>query len=262
MNLLLSGKRALVLGGGSGLGRAVALSLCGEGAHVVCVGRTPEKLHESVRLVQAGGGEASALVWDLTDAAGMREGLDRAQDLLGGPVQILFNNGGGPPPSPAQGQSPSAWESQYRSLVAPVIALTDLVLPAMKQEGWGRVLTNASSGVISPIPNLAMSNSLRGALVGWSKTLASEVAAQGITVNLIIPGRIATERTALLDASRATREGITVEEARARSLAAIPARRYGELHEYGDVVAFLASPRASYITGSMIRIDGGAIASV
>ncbi|MEY2776759.1 MAG: hypothetical protein RLY30_857 [Pseudomonadota bacterium] len=262
MNLELTGKRALVFGAGSGLGRAVALSLAAEGAHVLCAGRTAEKLQETVRLVEEAKGRASALVWDVTDPEVLEDRLTQAKHVLNGSVQVLFNNGGGPPPSLAQGQPRETWAAQYRNLVAPVIAVTDLVLPDMKAEGWGRVITNTSSGVIAPIPNLAMSNSLRGALVGWSKTLASEVAAQGITVNIVIPGRIATERTDFLDASRAAREGVSVEEVRAKSLASIPARRYGELREYGDVVAFLASTRASYITGSMVRIDGGAISSV
>ncbi|MEY3016832.1 MAG: hypothetical protein RJB19_1144, partial [Pseudomonadota bacterium] len=144
----------------------------------------------------------------------------------------------------------------------PVIALTDAVLPAMKQHGWGRILTNASSGVVVPIPNLAMSNTLRGALVGWNKTLANEVAASGVTANMVLPGRVATDRTRFIDQNKATKEGVGVEEIERRSMASIPVGRYGKPQEYGDVVAFLASERASYVTGSMVRIDGGAILSV
>ena len=132
----------------------------------------------------------------------------------------------------------------------------------MKQHGWGRILTNASAGVVGPVPNLAMSHTLRGALVGWNKTLANEVAASGVTANMVLPGRVATDRTRFIDQNKATKEGVGVEESERRSMASIPVGRYGKPQEYGDVVAFLASERASYVTGSMVRIDGGAILSV
>jgi len=262
MDLGLTEKRALVFGAGGGLGLAAAQSLAAEGAVVVCAGRTLEKLEATVEQIRSAGGRASALAWDVRDLGSIAAQLATAEALAGGFIQILFNNGGGPAPSTAHGQPIDTWQDQFNHLVAPVIAVTDAVLPAMRASGWGRVLTNASSGVVTPIPNLAMSNSLRGALVGWSKTLASEVAAEGVTVNMILPGRIATGRTAFLDQARATREGVALEEVERRSKGAIPARRYGELQEYGDVVAFLASTRASYMTGSMVRVDGGAIASV
>lgn len=262
MDLGLTGKRALVFGAGGGLGLAAALSLAAEGAVVICAGRTLEKVEATASRIRASGGQAHAMAWDVRQIDLISERLTQAEALAGGSIQILFNNGGGPAPSPAMGQSIGTWQDQFNNLVAPVIAITDAILPGMKAAGWGRVLTNASSGVITPIPNLAMSNSLRGALVGWSKTLANEVAASGITVNMVLPGRIATDRTAFIDQTRAQKEGIALEEVEKRSKATIPARRYGELQEYGDVVAFLASKRASYMTGSMVRVDGGAIASV
>jgi len=132
----------------------------------------------------------------------------------------------------------------------------------MKARGWGRIITNTSSGVIAPIPNLAISNALRMSLVGWSKTLAREVAKDGITANIVVPGRIATARVATLDNARAKREGRSVEEVAAESAASIPIGRYGKPEEYADVVAFLASTRAAYITGSVIRVDGGMITSI
>jgi len=124
------------------------------------------------------------------------------------------------------------------------------------------VITGASSGVVSPIPNLALSNALRLSLVGWSKTLAREVFKDGITANIIVPGRIATDRIKFLDQAKATREGRPVEEVSAESTGSIPVGRYGKPEEYADVVAFLASARAAYITGSVIRVDGGLIASI
>jgi len=132
----------------------------------------------------------------------------------------------------------------------------------MKSRGWGRIITSTSSGIIAPIPNLAISNALRLTLVGWSKTLAREVGKDGITVNIIVPGRIATSRVATLDNARAKREGRPVEEVAAESAATIPVGRYGKPEEYADVVAFLASERAAYLTGSVVRVDGGMIASI
>jgi 3-oxoacyl-[acyl-carrier protein] reductase len=147
-------------------------------------------------------------------------------------------------------------------MVSSLIQLTDKVLPDMHNAGWGRIITSTSSGVIAPIANLGMSNTLRMALVGWSKTLASEVAGDGITVNVMVPGRISTQRLGQLDAARAGREGTSVEEVAAKSAASIPAKRYGKPEEYGAVAAFLASQQASYMTGSVIRVDGGMIPSI
>jgi 3-oxoacyl-[acyl-carrier protein] reductase len=179
-----------------------------------------------------------------------------------GPVDILVNNTGGPPPTTAAGQDPELWSKHFKVMVLSVIAITDRVLPNMRDRHWGRVITSASSGVVSPIPNLALSNTLRLSLVGWSKTLAREVAKDGITVNVVLPGRIATDRIKFLDQAKAKREGRTVEDVMEESTASIPAGRLGKPEEYGDVVAFLASERAAYITGSIVRVDGGMIASV
>jgi 3-oxoacyl-[acyl-carrier protein] reductase len=132
----------------------------------------------------------------------------------------------------------------------------------MRARHWGRVITSTSSGVVAPIPNLGISNALRLSLVGWSKTLAREVGKDGITSNIILPGRIATGRIKFLDEMKAKREGRTVEDVSAESMSSIPLGRYGEPEEYADVVAFLASERSAYISGSVIRVDGGLIASV
>jgi 3-oxoacyl-[acyl-carrier protein] reductase len=179
-----------------------------------------------------------------------------------GEIEILFNNSGGPPPSSAAGQSSELWHQYFDSIVVGVIAVTDRVLPAMRRGRWGRIVTNASSGVITPIPNLAFSNALRLSLVGWSKTLATEVAANGITVNVVVPGRIATGRVRALDEARAKREGTTVQAAAAASAATIPVGRYGYPEEYAAAVAFLASAPASFITGTILRVDGGQIPSI
>ena len=258
MNLGLDGKTALVVGGGSGLGRAVALALAGEGANVAVAGRRLERLEETVA---AAGDATLAVRLDLGDRDTFAPALDAVRARFG-EVDVLFNSSGGPPPTPAAGQPAELWSQQFEAMVLGVIQLTDRVLPAMRERGFGRVITNTSSGVVAPIPNLALSNALRLALAGWSKTLAREVARDGVTVNVVAPGRIATDRIRELDEARARREGTSRAEAERASIAAIPAGRYGEPAEFGAVVAFLASEAASYVTGTVVRVDGGLVASL
>lgn len=261
MNLGLDGKTALVIGGGSGLGAAVARALAREGARVAVAGRGQEALAGTVEAIVSDCGEAFATRLDLADLGSLDDALEAIR-LRYGDVEILFNNSGGPPPSLAAGQSGEVWRQYFDSMVLGVIALTDRVLPAMRRGRWGRIVTNASSGVFTPIPNLALSNALRLSLVGWSKTLAGEVGADGITVNVVVPGRIATGRVRALDEARAAREDATVEAVAAASAATIPVGRYGHPEEYAAAVAFLASAPASFITGTILRVDGGQIPSI
>jgi 3-oxoacyl-[acyl-carrier protein] reductase len=215
----------------------------------------------SVDQIEAKGGEALDLVWDLSDLNVVDKNISDIEGRFG-PVDVLVNITGGPPPTPAAGQEPNLWSKHFSAMVLSVIAITDRVLPNMKARAWGRIITSTSSGVVVPIPNLGLSNSLRLALVGWSKTLAREVARDGITANIILPGRIATDRIRFLDEAKAKREGRSTEAVMAESTGSIPIGRYGNPEEYADAVAFLASNRASYITGSVIRVDGGLIASI
>ncbi len=261
MNLGIEGKTAVVVGAGGGLGRAVARALAREGARVAAIGRSLDAVERTAEAISADGYQGFAVSFDLADQASFDPALDAVRARFG-EVDILFNNSGGPPPTTAFGQPAELWADQFNSMVLGVIQLTDRILPAMRQRGWGRIVTNTSSGVVTPIPNLAISNALRLALVGWSKTLAREVAADGITVNVVIPGRIATGRVRELDEARAKRDGSTVEEAVQASMAAIPMGRYGDPDEYAAAVAFLASASASYITGAMLRVDGGQIPSI
>jgi len=259
MDLGLKEKTALVLGGGGGLGSAIARQLAAEGVNVAVGDIDPAAVGTTVASLS--GGKGLALPWDLADLS-MIDGNIAKIEAAFGPVDILVNNTGGPPPTPAAGQDPALWTKSFQQMVLSVIAITDRVLPGMREKKWGRIITSTSSGVISPIPNLGISNALRLSLVGWSKTLAREVGGDGITANIILPGRIATDRIKFLDEAKAKREGRPVEQISAESTASIPAGRYGKPEEYADVVAFLASARASYLNGSTIRVDGGLITSI
>lgn len=260
MDFGLKGKAALILCAGGGLGRATAVAMTRDGAAVAVTDVDESALATTVAQISKSGGCAVSDVFDLMDTEALGSFATRAGRELGG-IDILVNISGGPPPTTAAGVHPQEWIKQFRAMVVSMIHVTDIVLPGMRAKRWGRVITSTSSGVLAPIPNLGISNTLRSALVGWSKTLATEVAADGITVNVVVPGRIATDRIHHLDEARAARDGKTVEEIIKLSTASIPIRRYGAPEEFANVVAFLASEKASYVTGTMIRVDGGMIAS-
>jgi 3-oxoacyl-[acyl-carrier protein] reductase len=260
MDLGIAGRVALVFGASGGLGGATARLLAAEGAAVALAGRDRSALET---LASDLGSEAKSLVlpWDLSDLGSIDANVTVIERSLG-PVDILFNNSGGPPMGGAQGMKSEVWIQHFQTMVASIIAVTDRVLPGMKQRRWGRVITTTSSGIIAPLPNLALSNALRLALVGWSKTLAREVAHECITVNVVVPGRIDTKRVRALDSARAQREQRPLAEVQAESAASIPIGRYGEPAEFAAAVAFLASAHASYVTGSLLRVDGGLIPSL
>lgn len=229
MDLGILGKTALVLGAGGGLGSAIAVTLAREGVSLALADIDGQALVTVDAAVKGFGVRSKTFVWNLADADEIERNVSEIEASLG-PVDM--------------------------------IQVTDRIVPGMRSRRWGRIITSTSSGVIAPIPNLGVSNTLRSALVGWSKSLAREVAADGITANVILPGRIATDRIRFLDEQKAKRENRTLESVVAESTAAIPLARYGRPEEYADVVAFLVSQRASYITGSVIRVDGGYIASI
>lgn len=254
----LEGKRALVLGASKGLGFGIAQALGAEGARVAVASRT---LDGSKAAADRIGGGALAYACD-TGVADQVDALARdVTEALGG-VDILVLNSGGPPPGKAQGVSSDQWRQSFESMFVNLVRIADHLLPGMIERRFGRIVSVISSGVIQPIPNLAISNAIRPALVGWGKTLASEVAASGVTVNAIAPGRIATDRVGQLDAANAQRTGRSVEDVAAAARASIPAGRYGDIEEFAAAAVFLASERASFVTGSILRVDGGQISSV
>ncbi|MBA2639776.1 MAG: SDR family oxidoreductase [Nocardioidaceae bacterium] len=254
MDTGLHGRTAIVPGATAGLGLAVARSLAAEGANVVIGGRRGELARELAgELPAAVGVEA-----DLTSAGGVPALLDAARVSFGD-VDVLVLNGGGPPPSAAADVDPAAVDDAIGRLLRPHVALVSGVLPAMRKRRWGRVVAIGSTGVQQPIDRLAASNIGRAALAGYLKTLAAEVAADGVTVNMVLPGRIDTDRVAALDSAAAEREGGTADDVRRSAERAIPIGRYGRPDEFAAAVTFLASSAASYVTGEQLRCDGGAV---
>jgi 3-oxoacyl-[acyl-carrier protein] reductase len=257
MDLQLEGRRALVTGASRGLGRAIAVALAAEGVDVIAVSRNPDRAPPPGTAAGAARGTLTSRRCDLADATA----IDALGDVLE-TTDILVINTGGPPPGPISAVADSVWLGQFESLFLPAVRLTRGALPGMRRRGFGRILVVVSSGVLQPLENLGISNALRLSLVGWAKTLSAEVAGDGVTVNCIAPGRIATDRVAELDRGRARREGIDVAEVERQSRATIPLGRYGDPGEFAVVAAFLASPRAGYMTGGIVRVDGGLIRSV
>jgi 3-oxoacyl-[acyl-carrier protein] reductase len=195
-------------------------------------------------------------VGDLANWPSIEAAVKSAREQLG-PIDILVNNSGGPPPSGVVGVKPELWEAQFHAMVMPFFRVTDMLIGEMRARKWGRILNVASYSVIEPIPTIGISNTLRSAVAGWAKTLAGEVARDGITVNMLLPGVIATDRSLQLHQANAKRQNISVEEVLRRFETTLPVGRMGTAAEFGAVAAFLASPLAAYVTGSMIRIDGG-----
>jgi 3-oxoacyl-[acyl-carrier protein] reductase len=249
MDLGIDGRTALVIGASRGIGRGIAAALAREGARVALASRSREALEEA--MVEVGGGSV-AFEADTDD-------LERLAALPGeveaelGAVEILVTNTGGPPPGGALDHGVEEWQAAYRSLVLAPLVLVEAVVPAMRESGWGRIVNVGSVSTYEPIPYLTLSNANRMATVGFFKTLATELAGDGITVNTVATGRFATARLA--------DESGSLEPAEQAAKRDVPAGRLGTPAEYGDLVAFLASERASYLTGAVIPLDGGALRS-
>lgn len=263
MDLGLTGRTALVLGGSKGIGRGIAQALAAEGVAVALVARNADQVAAAAEAISARHGVAAfGFSADLADFTTVERAIDGARTALGGNPDILINNSGGPPPSGVVGIDPTLWSAQFEAMVLSLIRVADAVLPGMRAQKWGRIMTVASSLVVEPSAMIGVSSALRSTLVGWSKVLASEVAGDGVTVNMLLPGLIATDRTDFLDRTAAERSGKSIEQVQAMRNSAIPVGRYGTPAEFGAVAAFLASEQAAYVTGTMMRIDGGALKSV
>ena len=249
MDLGLDGKVALVTGASKGIGRGIAAELVAEGARVAISSHSRERVETTAAEIGA-----TAHVHDAAD-------LDHAPALVAdvtealGPIDVLVCNTGGPPGGPdALGFTREQWQAAYTSLVLGPMALVEAVLPGMRERGFGRVLNVASGGVREPIPNLMLSNAHRISMVNAFKTLAGQVAADGVTLNTVLPGRIDTDRLAELFGSRDAAAELAAET--------VPAGRLGSVEEFAAVSVFLCSARASYVTGETVAIDGGMLSSV
>ena len=241
MDLGLDGCTAIVCGASSGIGLAIAESLTAEGANVAMFARRRDLLEREAERIGA-----------LPNRGDLRNPMDLTRHVettleAFGRIDVLVNNGGGPPRTTAVSLTDEDIETAVELLLLSTVRLTNLCLPQLRASGRGRVINITSSSVKEPIDNLALSNSIRPGVVGWARTLAREIGPDGVTVNSIAPGRIETERLAEVFVNRSPDE----------ELATIPLRRFGQPIEIGDVVCFLASERASYVTGAVIAVDGG-----
>src|SRR6516162_5208657 len=262
MDLGLRGKVALVAAASKGLGRAVAEELAAEGAKLAICSRDAEAI-ESVgnEIAQRTGAEVLARAADVARTADVDAFVDAALSIFGR-VDVLLTNSGGPPPGRFETLDRAAWQKATELTLFAPVEFARRLLPGMKERRWGRILNVTSITVKQPVDNLMLSNSLRAAVTGWARTLANEVGETGVTVNNLIPGYTRTDRVVELSQVIAKRDGITAEEAVARWEREIPLGRLGEPREFAALAAFIASERASYITGQSIAVDGGWIKSL
>ena len=257
MDLGLKNRTAVVCAASRGLGYGVARELAAEGARVVICARGDERLQAARQAIIAEtGADVRAVAADLATVEGI-EAVAHAAESAFGPVDILVNNTGGPPSGPFESLAWDKWQAATDTLLRSTVELTRRVLPGMRARKWGRVLNVTSITVKQPVDGLMLSNSLRAAVTGFSRTLATEVARDGVTVSCILPGFTKTERVTQLNAATAEREGVPVAEVQARTEAQIPMRRIGDPREFAALAAFLVSERASYITGQSVAVDGG-----
>jgi 3-oxoacyl-[acyl-carrier protein] reductase len=261
MDLGLKGKVAMVSGASRGLGYAVAEALAREGATISISSSNQASIDGAAARLASSGAPVMATAVDVRNAAQIESWAEQTIDRFGG-VDLLFANAGGPPAGSTLSFDDAAWQNSIDLLLFSTLRMIRAVVPSMRQRGGGSILVTTSSSVKEPIPNLALSTVIRAGVSALAKTLSIELAADKIRVNQILPGRIDTDRVRHLDQINAGKQGITVEQSKAKAIGTIPMGRYGEPPEYGRVAAFLLSDAASYMTGATVQVDGGAIKSV
>ncbi len=259
MDLGLRGRAAIVAAASKGLGKAVALGLAREGARVTLFSLDAGQIRAAgEEIARETGIDVLALAADVTREDDLKRVVDATLERWGR-IDVLFNNAGGPPPGTFDDFGDAEWQRAFELNLLSTVRLTRLVLPTMRERGWGRIINSTSTSVKQPIDNLLLSNAIRSGVVALGKTLSNDVAARGITVNTIAPGRIFTERLQQVDANAAKSRGLSIEELRRESEALIPIGRYGTPAEFAAVAVFLASEPASYVTGQTIVVDGGLV---
>lgn len=256
MDFGLTDRVALVAASSKGLGRAVATELASEGCKLLLCARGEESLKEAANELSSAGSEVCAELADLTDPGDIDRLVASGLSQFGR-IDILVTNTGGPPAGPFESHDRDAWQLAVRQNLDSVVNLTRAVLPGMREHGFGRIINITSIAVKQPVDGLMLSNSMRAAVTGFARTLANEVASSGITVNNVLPGYTRTERLWQLASKLAADAGTTPEEALAEWESEIPMGRVGTPREFAALVAFLASDRAGYITGTSIPVDGG-----
>ncbi|MGY0504442.1 SDR family oxidoreductase [Luteimonas sp. e5] len=261
MNLDLSGRHALVCGASEGIGRAAAIQLAGLGARVTVLARREAVLRELIASLPAAHGQPhGVLAVDAGDSDALRDAVTAL--AASAPVQVLINNSGGPPGGRAIDAGLDDYLAALRQHLLANQVLAQTLVPGMREAGYGRIVNVISTSVYEPIPNLGVSNTTRGAVASWAKTLSRELAADGITVNNVLPGFTETGRIEAIVADRSQKEGKTPEQVRAAMLATVPAGRFARPEETAALIGFLCSPAAGYITGQSIAVDGGRMQSI
>ena len=262
MDLGLKGKVALVAGASQGMGKATALGFAREGAKVAICARGEAALNEAAAMIRKQtGGEVMVITADMAKPEDIKKFIDQSAAHFGR-IDIIVNNAGGPPPGEFMKFTDEDWNNAYNLSFMSTMRMTREAVPHMRKVGGGRVINITSYSVKEPITGLVLSNAVRSAVIGLAKTLSRELARDNILINNICPGRIDTERAQKLNKARADRVGRPVEEINKEMAAEVPLGRYGTAEETADVIVFLGSERASYVTGTTIQIDGGLVRGI